>query len=88
MSTAEADVDIFDPPRFSLGARVRAVRQIRNDGTFPGRAVGEVLVCRGEEGYVRDIGSFLQRHWVYAVDFIDRRAVVGMRGREIAAAED
>ncbi|CAH2599536.1 putative NifZ protein [Rhodovastum atsumiense] len=82
------DIDVFEPPRFRPGAKVRAIRHIRNDGTFPGREIGEFLVRKGDEGYVRDIGTFLQRYWIYAVDFIDRGAVVGMRARELRSVEE
>jgi nitrogen fixation protein NifZ len=60
---------------------------VRNDGTFAGKEIGEVLVKKGELGYVRDVGTFLQRHYVYAVEFFERGAVVGMRARELQAAE-
>jgi nitrogen fixation protein NifZ len=62
---------------------VRANRNVRNDGTFAGRDVGDILVCKGDEGYVRDVGTYLQRYYIYAVEFIARGAVVGMRAREL-----
>jgi nitrogen fixation protein NifZ len=60
---------------------------VRNDGTFAGRDIGAVLVKKGDLGYVRDVGTFLQRHYVYAVEFYERGAVVGMRARELQDAE-
>ena len=36
-----------------------------------------------DEGYVRDVGTYLQRYYIYAVEFIARGAVVGMRAREL-----
>lgn len=86
----EEAVEIHDPPLFLPGERVQARRYIRNDGTFPGKAVGEVLVAKGELGYVRDIGTFLQQFYIYAVEFVDHGHIVGMRAKELdrAAAEE
>jgi nitrogen fixation protein NifZ len=76
-------LEIDTPPRFALGSKVRARALVRNDGTMPGHAVGDVLVQAGDEGYVRDVGAFLQQFWIYAVDFIGSRRVVGMRADEL-----
>jgi nitrogen fixation protein NifZ len=81
-------VELHAAPVFLPGAKVRATRLVRNDGTFAGKEIGEVLVKRGELGYVRDVGTFLQRHYVYAVEFIERGVVVGMRARELQAARE
>jgi nitrogen fixation protein NifZ len=81
------DGEMHRPPVFLPGAKVRAIMHIRNDGTFAGREIGEILVCKGDEGYVRDIGTYLQRYYIYAVEFIVRGAVVGMRARELAAVD-
>jgi nitrogen fixation protein NifZ len=81
----EDEIELRGPPRFEPGTKVRSTRMVRNDGTFPGREVGDVLVKKGDVGYVRDVGTFLQRFYIYAVEFVDRGAVVGMRGRELAA---
>ncbi len=43
---------------------------------------------KGDVGYVRDIGIFLQQFYIYAVEFVDRAAVVGMRGRELASIDN
>ena len=87
MSQGDEQVELHSPPVFLPGAKVRATRLVRNDGTFAGKEIGEVLVKKGELGYVRDVGTFLQRHYVYAVEFFERGAVVGMRARELQAAE-
>jgi nitrogen fixation protein NifZ len=87
MNARDGALELHLPPRFRPGAEVRATRQVKNDGSFPGRDLGEVLVCKGDVGYVRDVGTFLQRYYVYAVEFVDRRAVVGMRGRELLAVD-
>ncbi|TKB42795.1 MAG: nitrogen fixation protein NifZ, partial [Mesorhizobium sp.] len=60
---------------------------IKNDGTYPGKEVGENLVRKGDEGYVRDIGTFLQQFYIYAVEWVDRGTIVGMRARELMSLE-
>ncbi|WP_026379574.1 nitrogen fixation protein NifZ [Afifella pfennigii] len=82
----ELESELHRPPAFAPGARVRAEKLVRNDGTFAGREIGEVLARKGEEGYVRDIGTYLQRHYVYAVEFIASGHVVGMLARELISA--
>ena len=84
-SAPEEDVEISAQPCFRPGEKVRAVKHIKNDGTYPHRDIGDILVRKGDVGYVRDVGTFLQRFYVYAVEFVDRR--VGMRGRELLAAD-
>ena len=86
-SAREDDGELDRPPCFRPGAKVRARLNIRNDGTFAGREIGAILVQKGDEGYVRDIGTFLQRYYIYAVEFIAAGAVVGMRARELVTAE-
>lgn len=84
----EESLEVDQPPKFMPGARVRSTKYVKNDGTFPGRDVGEILVKKGDEGYVRDIGMFLQRYYIYAVEFVERGTIVGMRGRELIAIEE
>lgn len=79
------DVEIYDPPRFAPGEQVRSTKQVRNDGTVPGTEIGAVIVHKGEVGYVRDVGTFLQRYYVYAVEFVERGTIVGMRVGELEA---
>jgi nitrogen fixation protein NifZ len=80
-------VEILDQPIFRPGEKVRARKHVKNDGTYPRREIGEILVRKGDIGYVRDIGTFLQRFYVYAVEFVDRQAIVGMRGRELTSLD-
>lgn len=87
MATDRDEVEIFDPPVFEPGEKVRALKYIRNDGTVPGREIGEFVVAKGEVGYVRDIGTFLQRFYVYAVEFVDSRSIVGMRAAELESLD-
>lgn len=83
----EQDVEIFKPPLFRPGDKVVSLKNIRNDGTVRGRDIGEVVVKKGEVGYVRDIGTFLQAFFIYAVEWIDRGTIVGMRGKELRRFE-
>jgi nitrogen fixation protein NifZ len=73
-------------PRFEYGAAVRVLRNLRNDGTFPGRPKGGLLVRRGSVGYVRDVGTFLQDQLIYTVHFLDAERVVGCREQELQDA--
>jgi nitrogen fixation protein NifZ len=84
----EEEIEIHGEPVFWPGARVRSTRYVKNDGTYAGRDIGEVLVRKGAVGYVRDIGTFLQRYYIYAVEFVEMGTVVGMRGRELALVDD
>ncbi len=79
--------EVYGPPRFVPGQRVQARVAIRNDGTLPGAARGAVVVEAGDEGYVTAIGEFLQRHYIYTVDFVTRGRLVGMRANELDALE-
>jgi hypothetical protein len=56
---------------------------IRNDGTYTGKDIGEVLVNKGDIGYVRSIGTFLQQFYIYAVEFTGSGHQVGMRAKEL-----
>jgi hypothetical protein len=49
---------------------VRVLRNVRNDGTFPGLNLGAPLVRRGSTGYVCDLGLFLQDQIIYTVHFL------------------
>ncbi|MGE0081992.1 MAG: nitrogen fixation protein NifZ [Thiohalomonadaceae bacterium] len=73
--------------RFDYGAAVRVIRNVRNDGTFPGVKVGELLVRRGSVGYVRDVGTFLQDQVIYSVHFLEANRLVGCRAEELIPAE-
>ncbi len=79
----EQEVEIYAEPRFMPGTKVVSLKHIRNDGTYPRKEIGEILVRKGDVGYVRDIGTFLQQFYIYAVEWIDRGTIVGMRGKEL-----
>jgi nitrogen fixation protein NifZ len=78
-------MELNDPPAFNFGAKVRARRTIRNDGTYCGKDIGEVLCKKGEEGYVVNIGTFLQQFYIYGVEFIGSGHRVGMKRKELEA---
>lgn len=78
-------VELVNPPRFDYGQKVRSKKYVRNDGTFPGKEVGEILVKKGDVGYVTSIGTFLQQFYIYGVDFYELGYRVGMRGKELEA---
>lgn len=80
-------VELNGPPHFEYGQKVRARRTIRNDGTFPGRDIGDILVKKGDEGYVTSIGTFLQQFYIYGVDFVVHGYQVGMKSRELDPVE-
>jgi nitrogen fixation protein NifZ len=80
--------EVYGPPRFLTGQRVRALVPVRNDGTLPGAAQGAFVVAAGDIGYVTGIGEFLQQYYVYSVDFVARGRLVGMRGTEIERMEE
>jgi nitrogen fixation protein NifZ len=67
---------------------VRVVRNLRNDGTYPGEPTGRLLVRRGSIGYVRDVGTFLQDQLIYSVDFLDDGLRVGCREQELQLESD
>ena len=64
------------------------IRNVRNDGTYPGEATGNLLVRRGSVGYVRDVGTFLQDQVIYTVDFLEAGRVVGCRAEELIGADE
>lgn len=76
-------VELTGPPFYNYGDKVRARRMVRNDGTYAGREIGDVLVRKGEEGYVVSIGTFLQQFYIYGVEFLDSGTRVGMKRREL-----
>ena len=75
-------------PRWDEGDAVRVTRNVRNDGTFPGVKVGELLVRRGRIGHVRSIGTFLQDQIIYSVHFLDETRVVGCREEELIGVDE
>jgi nitrogen fixation protein NifZ len=83
----DGSVELNDPPAFNYGEKVKSKKVVRNDGTFPGKDVGEILVKKGEIGYVGSIGTFLQQFYIYGVEFVDTGYKVGMRKKELEPVE-
>jgi nitrogen fixation protein NifZ len=73
-------------PQFKHGDAVRVIRNVRNDGTYPGLPTGELLVRRGSTGHVVDIGVFLQDQIIYSVHFLSTERIVGCREEELIEA--
>jgi nitrogen fixation protein NifZ len=80
-------VELEGPPQFEYGQKVRSKFMVRNDGTFPGKDIGDLLVKKGEEGYVISIGTYLQQYYIYGVEFIESGFRVGMKRRELESME-
>ena len=74
--------------RWDLGDTVRVVRNVRNDGTYAGAAMSDLLVRRGSVGAVVDIGTFLMDQIIYTVHFLDVDMIVGCREEEVIGAEE
>lgn len=73
--------------RYDYGDAVRVIRNVRNDGTYPGLDVGAPLVRRGSVGYVVNVGTFLQDQVIYSVHFLNEQRLVGCREEELIAAD-
>lgn len=85
---ASDEIELFGPPAFEMEQKVRVKKLIRNDGTFPGKEIGEHLAKKGDVGYIVSIGTYLQTYYIYAVHFLERNVVVGCRKKELEAVDD
>lgn len=81
-------VELSEPPRFNYGERVVSRSTVRNDGTFAGAEIGDVLVRKGDIGYVTSIGNFLQQYYIYAVEWVENGYRVGMRAKELMSLDN
>jgi nitrogen fixation protein NifZ len=81
-------VELDGPPSFEYGAKVRSRYVVRNDGSYRGKEIGDVLVKKGEVGYVISIGTFLQQFYIYGVEFLGTGYRVGMKRKELEMAEN
>ncbi len=75
-------------PRFNYGDAVRVIRNVRNDGTYPGLEIGDFLVKRGSVGYVQNVGTFLQDQIIYSVHFLEADKIVGCREEELISEDE
>lgn len=73
---------------FNLDDEVRVIRNIRDDGTFPGADTGDLLIKAGAVGVVREMGTFLQDQVIYTVHFFDEDRVIGCREPELQLASE
>jgi nitrogen fixation protein NifZ len=70
---------------FKLGDLVRSLTQVKNDGIYPHKDIGETLIHQGDAGIVRESFNFLGENY-YTVEFSARAAFVIMRGGEMTCA--
>ncbi|MDR3324071.1 MAG: nitrogen fixation protein NifZ [Zoogloeaceae bacterium] len=70
-------------PRWHIDDEVRVIRNVRDDGTFPGADMGDLLLRRGSVGVIRDIGTFLQDQIIYSVHFYAENRLIGCREEEL-----
>ena len=75
-------------PKFRIGQRVRITKPVRNDGSNPFHAPDAILVQPGAEGYVKNIGDFLQVIRIYDVHFIEEGSTFGCREAELEACDE
>lgn len=75
-------------PRFEFGNEVRIIRNVRNDGTYPGMDPGMLLVRRGSTGFVMNVGTFLQDQLIYTVNFLELGKIVGCREEELISISE
>jgi nitrogen fixation protein NifZ len=83
----EGHVELNSPPAFEYGEKVKSRKTIRNDGTFAGKDIGDILVKKGDVGYVTSIGTFLQQFYIYGTEFVENGYRVGMKGRELESLD-
>ncbi len=75
-------------PQYSYGDEVRVTRNVRNDGTYPGKETGEFLLRRGSVGYVQNVGTYLQEYIIYSVHFVEADILVGCKEEELIPASE
>lgn len=81
-----------DSPKFGVGQKVKLIKDIVNDGTYPHSPIGTLMMPKGAIGYIKSIGEFLQVIRVYEVHFLGVEEapveIVGCRENELEAMED
>jgi nitrogen fixation protein NifZ len=75
-------------PKFEFGDEVRIIRNVRNDGTYPGVPTGTLLIRRGSTGFVMNVGTFLQDQLIYTVNFLEQSKIVGFREEELISINE
>lgn len=81
-----------DKAIFGIGQKVKLIKEIVNDGTYPHSAIGTLMMPKGSIGYIKSVGEFLQVIRVYEVHFLGVEEapveIVGCRENELEAMED
>ncbi|MGB5868093.1 MAG: nitrogen fixation protein NifZ [Arcobacteraceae bacterium] len=80
-----------DEAKFKLGQKVELVSDVVNDGTYPHAKIGDLMMPKGSQGYIKDMGEFLQVIRVYEVHFIGTDTeleIIGCREHELSAVDD
>lgn len=75
-------------PKYEFGDEVRIIRNVRNDGTYPGVPIGTLLIRRGSTGFVMNVGTFLQDQLIYTVNILEQSKIVGFREEELISIND
>lgn len=71
-------------PRYQWGQRVKALIDLRNDGTFPDKELEALLVGIGGVGEIVQVGTHTEANLpIYLVEF-GERLVVGCLEEEIS----
>lgn len=81
-----------DKAKFGMGQKVKLIKEIVNDGTYPHSPIGTLMMPVGAIGYIKSVGEFLQVIRVYEVHFLGVEEapveIVGCREHELEAMED
>jgi nitrogen fixation protein NifZ len=75
-------------PKYEFGDEVRIIRNVRNDGTYPGVDIGTLLIRRGSTGFVMNVGTFLQDQLIYTVNILEQNKIVGFREEELISIDE
>lgn len=76
---------MFEPrlPKYQWGQRVKALIDLRNDGSFPDAELEALLVSTGDTGEIVQVGTHTEANMpIYLVEF-GERLVVGCLEEEI-----
>ena len=79
-----------DEAKFGIGEKVKLLEDIVNDGTYPHAKIGTLMMPKGNVGYIKDMGDFLQVIRVYEVHFFGADVeleIIGCREHELESME-
>ena len=79
-----------DEAKFGIGEKVKLLEDIVNDGTYPHAKIGTLMMPKGNIGYIKDMGDFLQVIRVYEVHFFGANEdleIIGCREHELESME-